>query len=400
MLLGAFDADRPGLRAALPLRPDQSRGRGAVRPRGGPVAGQRGDRNPAVGAGQRRRLLHRPRPGHRRRAAHDRRASRAIEQDLRARPWRPDLERRRPAHARGERRPGSPIGAPPHHPRPYVRFTPPAADPTITIEAAPAATRRTWCWTGCGSASSRPTSHRSSWRRRTSRARSCRRGSCSVDGAFRDVVLRHCTLDPGGEQARVDPLQCVPIPAITLEIRGQVDRLLIDRCITGPILEATTTGDPCSARDIVICDSIVHSLDPAVPAISSRIAAVQLERVTVFGDVVVNRLYATEALIQGTVRVTDNQTGCFRFSATDAASRPPPAAAVRIRTCWRQRSPTTSSSRGASAIPATPSSDPPRRSRSSAAARTARRSACSIAACCRSCRRTSRARSPNTCRSA
>ena len=139
-----------------------------------------------------------------------------------------------------------------------------------------------------------------------------------LDGAFRDVVLRHCTLDPGGEQARVDPLQCVPIPAITLEIRGQVDRLLIDRCITGPILEATTTGDPCSARDIVICDSIVHSLDPAVPAISSRIAGVELERVTVFGDVVVNRLYATEALIQGTVRVTDNQTGCFRFSATDA----------------------------------------------------------------------------------
>jgi hypothetical protein len=139
-----------------------------------------------------------------------------------------------------------------------------------------------------------------------------------LDGAFRNVVLRHCTLDPGGEQARVDPLQCLPIPAITLEIRGQVDRLLIDRCITGPILEATTTGDPCSARDIVICDSVVHSLDGAVPAISSLIARVQLERVTVFGDVMVNRLDATETLIQGTVRVTDNQTGCFRFSATDA----------------------------------------------------------------------------------
>jgi hypothetical protein len=139
-----------------------------------------------------------------------------------------------------------------------------------------------------------------------------------LDGAFRHVILRHCTLDPGGEQARVDPLQCLPIPAITLEVRGQVHRLLIDRCITGPILEATTTGDPCSARDIVVCDSVVHSLDGTVPAISSRIAGVELHRVTVLGDVVVNRLYATEALIQGTVRVTDNQTGCFRFSATDA----------------------------------------------------------------------------------
>ena len=68
----------------------------------------------------------------------------------------------------------------------------------------------------------------------------------------------------------------------------------------------------------MVCDSIVHSLDAAVPAISSRIAGVGLHRVTVFGDVVVNRLDATEALVQGTVRVTDNQTGCFRFSATDA----------------------------------------------------------------------------------
>src|SRR5262249_12472486 len=70
--------------------------------------------------------------------------------------------------------------------------------------------------------------------------------------------------------------------------------------------------------NIVICDSIVHSLDSSVPAISSRIAAVELRRCTVFGDVVVDRLYATEALIQGLVRVTDNQNGCFRFSATDA----------------------------------------------------------------------------------
>jgi hypothetical protein len=28
-------------------------------------------------------------------------------------------------------------------------------------------------------------------------------------------------------------------------------------------------------------------------------------------------LFASEALIQGTVKVTDNQHGCFRFSATD-----------------------------------------------------------------------------------
>jgi hypothetical protein len=35
----------------------------------------------------------------------------------------------------------------------------------------------------------------------------------------------------------------------------------------------------------------------------------------VFGDVQVNRLDASETLIQGEVVVTDNQHGCFRFSA-------------------------------------------------------------------------------------
>jgi hypothetical protein len=48
--------------------------------------------------------------------------------------------------------------------------------------------------------------------------------------------------------------------------------------------------------------------------------------VTVFGDVSVNRLDATEALIQGTVRVLDNQHGCFRFStAHDTPDKRMPA---------------------------------------------------------------------------
>ena len=201
--------------------------------------------------------------------------------------------------------------------RPYIRFISDATDPTVIVQAAagdePPDLVLDGLWLGVIRADPTlvdlatgdepcPVEH----------------ARIVLGGTFRHVVLRHCTVDPGGEQARLDPLQCVPIPAITLEIQGQVDRLLIDRCITGPILEATSSGDPCSARDIAICDSIVHSLDPAVPAISSRIAGLELQRATVFGDVVVNRLYSTEALIQGTVRVTDNQTGCFRFSATDA----------------------------------------------------------------------------------
>lgn len=198
--------------------------------------------------------------------------------------------------------------------RPYIRLDAPEADPAVTIDAGegPRDLVLDGLWLGIRpdlapvplAAASDP---------------------CPVvparlvlDGHFGRVVIRHCTLDPGGEQARTDPLACTPIPAVTLEIRGQVDRLLIDRCITGPIAEATETGDPCSARQITVCDSIVQSIDPATPAITSRIAAVEILRSTVFGDVTVNRLDASDTIVAGLVRVTDNQSGCFRFSATDA----------------------------------------------------------------------------------
>lgn len=206
--------------------------------------------------------------------------------------------------------------------RPYVRFTPPAASAELTIEAAAGDTPPDLVldglWLGIQPPDLAPAAL-------VDPADPCPfvPARLILEGAFRHVVLRHCTVDPGGVQARIAPNACLAIPAVTLEIRGQVDRLLIDRCITGPVVEATSSGDPCSAREIVICDSIVQAIepeDPAVersPAISSRIASVELRRSTIFGDVLVNRLYATEALVQGLVRVTDNQTGCFRFSAAD-----------------------------------------------------------------------------------
>jgi hypothetical protein len=201
--------------------------------------------------------------------------------------------------------------------RPFLRFEPSAADPTITITAAAGADPPDLVLDGLWLGIHPPDL--------AAMVLTDPGDPCPVvparivlEGDFRQVILRHCTIDPGGERARVLPLSCLPIPAITLVVAGQVERLFVDRCITGPILEATTTGDACSARDIVIWDSIVQSLDPAVPAVSSRIAAVELRRCTVFGDVTVNRLFASEALIQGLVRVTDTQHGCFRFSAADA----------------------------------------------------------------------------------
>src|SRR5204862_399876 len=135
-----------------------------------------------------------------------------------------------------------------------------------------------------------------------------------IDGIFDRVTIRRATLDPGGDRARLetklgDPIVGVPIPYVAVEVRGQVEELVIDRAIVGPVREASAAGDPCSIGRLTILDSIVQSLTDE-PAISTRVAAVTLARSTVFGDVNVDRLEATDSLIQGVVRVVDNQHGC------------------------------------------------------------------------------------------
>ena len=171
-----------------------------------------------------------------------------------------------------------------------------------------------------------------------------------LDGVFDRVVLRHMTLDPGGERARLSPTEAFAIPAVVLELAGQVDELILDRCVTGPIREIAGSTDPCSAGTIRVCDSIVQSMVAGVPAIEAPSANVHLERSTVFGDVRTNRLWATEALVQGRIRVVDNQNGCFRFSATSAG------ATVRLPPRFESHvlgggSPTTLLCRGGSATP-------------------------------------------------
>ena len=148
-----------------------------------------------------------------------------------------------------------------------------------------------------------------------------------LQGEFDRVVIRHCTLDPGGEKARIDPGQCQAIPYVRVLVRGAVGELVIESSIVGPISEDKVAGDPGTIQKLVIRDSIVQSIDEGIsPAIETELGQVELQRVTVFGDVTANRLFASEALIQGVVKVTDNQHGCFRFSATndDPQKRLPP----------------------------------------------------------------------------
>jgi len=141
--------------------------------------------------------------------------------------------------------------------------------------------------------------------------------SLVLQGVFDRVVIRHCTLDPGGARAQLIPGQCLAIPYVQLLVRGNVEELVIESSIVGPILEDSVAGDSGTIQNLVIRDSIVHGIDPTTPALETGLGRVKLERVTVLGDVRVNRLYASEALIQGVVTVTDNQHGCFRFSAAN-----------------------------------------------------------------------------------
>lgn len=201
--------------------------------------------------------------------------------------------------------------------RPFVRFRPPAGTLDITFRAAPAVAGETrtleidGLWIGLMAAAVVPEALSDAALPATPIL-----ARLILDGAFDAVTLRNCTIDPGGERARATPLQAVAIPAVRIEIEGQVDRLLVERCITGPIWETNATPDLCNAGQIEVRDSIVQSILPGGVAIQTRLGQVRLVRTTVLGRVEVARLDATDSLIAGRTRVTDSQHGCFRYSAT------------------------------------------------------------------------------------
>jgi hypothetical protein len=132
-------------------------------------------------------------------------------------------------------------------------------------------------------------------------------------GTWDQVTLRRITLDPGGTDTDGNAIAAIP-----LRVTGTVRRLTVAGCILGPI--GTSGGGVIEALGIT--DSIVQSR-AAQPAIALAPGRTTLKRVTVLGDLALERLYATETLVLGTVVVADTQWGCFRFSAAYAGSRLP-----------------------------------------------------------------------------
>ncbi|NJK33253.1 MAG: hypothetical protein HC927_13120 [Deltaproteobacteria bacterium] len=147
----------------------------------------------------------------------------------------------------------------------------------------------------------------------------------AIEGVWDRVIIRHCTLDPGGEMASVDGVSAgKPIPCVTLEIRDFVEELIIESSITGPIVEAATGNNPATVGKIIIRDSIVGNAAEYGIAINTQLGTVELERCTVVGHVVANRLYASDTFIAGTGQITDLQHGCFRFSTAIQGKWPHP----------------------------------------------------------------------------
>jgi hypothetical protein len=128
-----------------------------------------------------------------------------------------------------------------------------------------------------------------------------------------EIVFRGSTLDPGGvrgDESIITPLR--------LRIIGRIRRLVIDHCITGPILveQLEDCAESGFVEELVIRDSIVDAqqFDPemAIDCVTGRVV---LERVTVFGDVDVALIEASDSIILGSLTALNQQESCLRFSA-------------------------------------------------------------------------------------
>jgi hypothetical protein len=89
-----------------------------------------------------------------------------------------------------------------------------------------------------------------------------------------------------------------------------VRQLNVDRCILGPI-QTRAAGE---IETLTVSDSILQALG-AEQAISMATGVTRLSRCTVLGPATLDRLYASECILNDVVKVADTQDGCIRFSA-------------------------------------------------------------------------------------
>jgi hypothetical protein len=146
-------------------------------------------------------------------------------------------------------------------------------------------------------------------------------GNLVIGGDYATVTLRHCTLDPGG----LDAVGGV-LPPCELVVTGTIDTLIIDRCIL-PSLRLQGAG--AGIDTITMTDSIIDASRPGSVGIIVPRAHLTMARSTVLAPAIgqlvlhVERIDATDTLVAGFADVTDQQSGCFRFSVRGFGSRVP-----------------------------------------------------------------------------
>lgn len=144
-------------------------------------------------------------------------------------------------------------------------------------------------------------------------------------GDFEEVIIEHCSLDPGGSRAINGDI----IQPVSLIVECKVEKLTIRHSVIGRV----EVRGPGFIEEIEVLDSIVdvanHSKLTGQPqpyaeqAINAPDATLNLNRSTVFGVISVNRLWASNTMLLGSPSITDTQTGCFRFSAAPPGARLP-----------------------------------------------------------------------------
>jgi hypothetical protein len=146
-------------------------------------------------------------------------------------------------------------------------------------------------------------------------------GALRIAGDFAKVVLRYCTLDPGG----LDAMGAL-LPPCPLIVTGTIDELVIERCILPSV---RVQGANAGIDRITISDSIVDATQPGSVGIAAARSEMNMSRCTLIAATLgtlcldVEKLDATDTLVAGLADVTDLQSGCFRFSARAAGSRVP-----------------------------------------------------------------------------
>lgn len=136
-----------------------------------------------------------------------------------------------------------------------------------------------------------------------------------LEGDFDCVVIRNCTIDPGGSRNLLGE----KILPVKLSIQGRVGNLCINSSILGPVC----IENKGIIEELSISDSIIQSVEVSVPALNINTGKSVINRSTIFGDAVLHQLEASEAFFTGNATITNAQQGCFRYSAAPKASRLP-----------------------------------------------------------------------------